>query len=338
MVTRQGNATTLSFFPGGNENSSEGGDELNSSLPDFGGLLVDDWFTGDFHDTLETDYDSALDIDRDLEEFPESFHHYRFKNRTEVEFDTPDGQTIDESSVVVTHNEDLVYVTLESDAENNPLQDSFVRSELGITQDKRKAVPRTRYHNWRIGTVNGIDALHTASIWGAYDPYVEKMAEYARVTSADSLWELLLTTAEIATLGPGLSLAAEFIVGTPAIWTWQEYTMLADGTELVRIWDVSDYPEHAGYLGNTKRDNITIEWAKNQSHNGAFDAWATVAQAPTAGPYQSLKWEYKRDFDGISLLFDETPLMAYGEQPNGTDISANGVNDMMEGGYAVDPF
>lgn len=336
MVTRQGNATTLSFFPGGNENSTEGGDELNNSLPDFLGHAVDDWFTGDFQPELETNYDAAIDIDRDLEEFSEDFHHYRFKNRTEVEFDTPDNQTIDESSVVVTHNDDLAYVTLED--ENNPLRDSAIRNELGITQDKRKAEPRTRHHNWRIGTVDGIDALHTASIWGAYDPYVEKMVEYARTTSADSLFELLLTSAELAALGPTRSLIAEFIFGTPAIWTWQEYTMLADGTELVRIWDVSDYPEHAGYLGNTKRDNVTIEWAQNQDLNGAFTAWATTAQLPTAGPYQSLKWEYKRDFDGISLLFDETPLMAYGEQPNGTNISASGVNDMMEDGYAVDPF
>lgn len=338
MVTRQGNATTLSFFPGGNENSSEGGDELNNGLPDFSGLLVDDWFTGDFHNNLELDYDLATNLDRNLEEFTQDFHHYRFKNRIEVEFDTPDSATIDASSVIVSYNDDLVYVTLED--ENNPLRDSFVRSELDITQNKRKATPRPRYHNWTIGTVNSTDALHTASIWGAYDPYVSKMAEYVAATSADSLWELLLSATEVATLGSGLVLAAEFILGTPTIWTWQEYTMLADGTELVRVWDVSDYPEHAGYLGNAKQDNVTIQWEENQFHNVAFDQWSTAAQLPTTGPYQAVRWEYKGDFDSNVMLWEDppTPLMAYGEHPNGDSITPSEVNNMLGDGYAVDPF
>jgi hypothetical protein len=171
------------------------------------------------------------------------------------------------------------------------------------------------------------------------------MVEYARTTSADSLFELLLTSAELAALGPTRSLIAEFIFGTPAIWTWQEYTMLADGTELVRVWDVSDYPEHAGYLGVAdpeKRDNITIQWAENQDLNGAFNAWSTAAQLPTAGPYQSLKWEYKRDFDGFSLLSTPTPAMAYGWDPNAPagekSLPDSEVNSMLGDGYAVDPF
>jgi hypothetical protein len=343
MVTRSGNATTLSFFPGFNENSSEGGDELNNGLPDFEGLAVDDWFTGDFQEELEADYNLATDIDRELEEFPdERFYHYRFKNRIEVTFDTPDNQTIDEESVNPTYNTDIVYVTLED--EGNPLRDSSVRSELDITQDKRKAEPRPRYHNWKVGSVDGIDAVHTASIWGAYDPYVEKMVEYASTSSSNSLLELLFNETERALLGSGTVLLLEFIFGTPAIWTWLEHTMLADGTELVRVWDASDFPEHVGYLGAAdpeSRDDILIEWEANEFHNEAFDKWSTLAQLPTAGPYQSLKWEYKRDFDGFGP-FDQDPKMAYGWDPNRPTgergLSASEVNDMLSDGYAVDPF
>jgi hypothetical protein len=336
MVTRQGNATTLSFFPGGNENSSEGGDELNNSLPDVNGEMVDNWFTGDFRDTLESLYSDATDRDRELEEFSDKFHHYRFKNRIEVQFDTPDSETIDSSSVNVTYNDDLVYITLEN--EDNQLRDSTVRNELNITQNKRKAEPKPRYHNWTIGTVDGIDALHTASIWGAYDPYVSKMLNYAKDNSFDSLWDLLIASTPATSL---LALVAAYVASTPAIWTWQEYTVLADGTELVRVWDVSEYPEHAGYLGDNKRDNVTINWAENQAFNGAFNKWSTAAQIPTTGPYQAAHWEYKLAFDGNNTplpIGDESPLMAYGRTPDGQALTANDVDSMLADGYAVDPF
>lgn len=339
MVTRRGNATVLSFFPGGNENSSEGGDELNNSLPDAGGSLVDNWFTGDFHDSLESTYSAATDIDRQLEEFSSDFHHYRFKNRTEVKFDTPDNETIDSSSVNVTYNNDLVYVTLEN--EDNQLRDSTVRNELNITQNKRKAEPKPRYHNWIIGTVDGIDALQTASIWGAYDPYVSKMLNYAKNNDFDTLWDLLLTSTTIGSLASTLALIATYVGSTPAIWSWHEYTVLADGTELVRVWDVSEFPEHAGYLGDNKRDNVTIQWKKNQDLNDAFNEWSATAQIPTTGPYQAAHWEYKLAFDGTNTplpIGNESPTMAYGRTSDGQTLTAGDVDSRLSDGYAVDPF
>ncbi len=338
MVTRTGNATILSFFPGFNENSSEGGDELNSVIPDFGGYAMDDWFHGDFREEKELDYTTATAKNRDLEEYTENFHHYRQKNRTEVSFNTPDNQTIDSNSVTVTYNTDRVDVTLEG--EDNALRDPSVQSALGITQNKVQAGAKPRYHNWKIGTVNNIDALHTTSIWGGFDPYVVDMINYARDNGIENLIALLLTQTEVNFLGSLTGFLIAHILGTPAIWSWQEYTLLADGTELVRVWDVSQYPEHAGYLGDNWQATAEIEWQANQNINEAFVNWGAASRTPTNGPYQAVKSVYKAEFNGDNLLPTSSPVMAYGRDENRTDpeLSASEVNTMLGEGFAVDPF
>lgn len=327
-------ATTLSIFPGVSENSGEGGDELNSALPDFYGQAVDDWFHGDFQTELEDSLEAATAKDRELEEFPgEKFRHYRFKNQVEVSFTTPDGESIDPDSVEVDYNEDTVDITLEK--EKNKLRHDLVNETLFSGKDKMKATPRRRHLNTERTTINGVEAVRVSTIWGAFDPYVELMLEYVADNSLLALFTLLGT--------PQNGHLADFISTTPTIYTWLDFVVAADGTRLARVWDASRYPKHAGYLGDDKMDTSVFErgddWQANEDLNDRFNEWTVEEQTHGVVPYESPHNAYLSLFDDDAVPgIDQGPhpVMYFGKDESG-DLSAEEVKSLLPDDY-LDPF
>lgn len=311
--------TTLSFFPGLNENSSEGGDELNSALPHISDTapVIDDWFHGDFRTELEDDLDDATFPDKELEEFPDaSFKHVRFENQVEVEFTVDDDGSIDPASVSVDANDDTSFITLEG--EGNPLRAPGVNDLLFGGDDVKPATPRPRYVSWELTEVDGVDAVRVSTIWGAFDPYVEIMLEYV----ADNSMILLAWLLGVPLAGQ----AAAFISTTPTIYTWNELTVTAEGARLARVWDASRFPGHAGYLEGTKRDEVPFEqgvhWEPQERFNGRFNTWVAEEQTHAIVPYESPHVAYLSLFDDGA---GPHPVMAYGTDEDGDPLSESQV-------------
>lgn len=327
-------ATTLSIFPGLSENSSEGGDELNSALPDFHGQAVDDWFHGDFQIELEDSLEQATKSDRELEEFPgEAFRHYRFKNQVEVSFRTPDGSSIETDSVDVSYNTDTVEITLEG--EGNTLRNDILNETLFGGQDKLKATPRKRYINTEITEIDGINAIRVSTIWGAFDPYVELLLEYVADNTLYALFKLLDM--------PQNGVLIDFITTTPTIYTWLELVITADGTQLARVWDASRYPKHAGYLGDEKMDTNVFErgedWQVNEDVNERFNEWTIEEQTHSVVPYESPHNAYLELFDrNVVPQIDQGlhPVMYFGRDDSGK-LSEAEVKSLLPNDY-LDPF
>jgi hypothetical protein len=324
MPTFQSDAQVLSYFPGFNENSSEGGDEYNSSLPD---IIADNLFHGDFTTSLP---DSLSNLTKkELEEFTNQlFKRYRFRNEINLAVTTQDEEI---SSVDPVFPNELSEVTLEG--EENPLRTHD--DALAITQYHRLAEARNRHWNERYTTLDGTSAYQLSTVWGAYDPYVEKLLEYMIDNGVSAMFSLLGH--------PLAGLAVEFFAQTPSIYTWVEHTVLADQRQVVRVWDASKFPEHVGYLNGQKFEVDQLDWAANQDVNAAFSIWAGNESVHYPTPYESPHFAYLSHINGELTgppdLFSPKsyPALTYGVDGSGNELSQAEVNTILGDG-AITPF
>ena len=332
--TVTGSATTLSMIPGGSERTASGGDEgcpdhedgcddggdrLDSAMPDYWGQGLDAWFLGDQREILPTDLDEALAARKTFPEYPgEEFKAYRMRNHLAVSFPSADGRTIDDWDAVSVDlgDADPVWVCVEGETdhgEGNAIRTLIeeppsefwhwfegrakarahgIRYDADVVESGDGHVPRSRDLNGV--TVEGpggesIEGVRVSAIVGGQDTYVRKLNElfYRNPVRFQT---------EFPDSGP--EDVPSYVHTPPTVYTFVDLVAMADGTTVARVWDASPYPRHFLYVNGerpeTGADNgfrrgsdadpggsvADGNWVRNQEMNGErFVPWVSQAYA-----------------------------------------------------------
>ena len=348
--------TSLSYIPGGNENSTEGGNALNSSVTDFfpgefefefdiGGIDLgplgeislgwdvlnvkatppfDAWGTGDLIlDEPPIDYDSATAMKSDkYEEFPgDSFNRYRVRNEIHVEFETMGGETVEGDSISISTDGEGSKTVIEQEQINTLDVD-----EIGAYEDGGgyyfPSGGRPRYVDQRRVTLDGIEGVQVSTIYGGYTQVAERVAELAGKYDDLKLlndvlgWEFKAGGEEIddvvdtlpdeveSVVRPNFSKFVSMLSAVPNIFTFVEFTVLADGREMVRVWDASKFPQHALYLDGGLQDVTSLPYQPQELFNANFIAFLAEASTRLITPYYASNSQYKA-YIRHGLFYDE---------------------------------
>lgn len=105
---------------------------------------------------------------------------------------------------------------------------------------------------------------------------------------------------------------------------------MADGTKVVRCWDVSRYPAHALYVGENWRGERPfregLEWTRD-SYNTAFNVFALESVTPGLTPFDAWGLFLYEDFFRTGA--GEHPVIDYTDP--GTTLSVETVeNELSE--------
>jgi len=271
--------TSLSFIPGGNENVSEGGDPLNGATCHFfdenqtlpvdlegGGPvadpLFDNWGKGDMVNDLPDDLDEALiqELNKYEEDPFESHPQYRVINQIQVEFETSDGETIDndldEGEEVAEHTFGAAQSVIVQDDINNLPQEWYENREpsdkLHIVNSNVEGRNEQYAEKVVVDSVEGIRAIAVAGAGTTVgDIAEEKIQELGASGFLGGIWGEEwedLGEDPVVELTPFISSIRDTFVEVPNIYTFLELICLADGRKVMRIWDTSPFPEHKFYL------------------------------------------------------------------------------------------
>lgn len=255
---------------------------LANAMPDYWGHTLDAWFIGDQTSALPDDLDKALEIRKDLAEYPgEEFRQYRVKNQLSVSFPSSDGRAIDDWSEVTvesSRDEKDPYVLVEGEqGEANvmrsliedapdpvfPVSDGVQELFEEIEGDEKKRAeseiypepdePLLKGEETNRIEIGGVEGVRVSQIYGGKDTYVRLLSKI--------YWRLIRThgqelgTVRFKTL-TGMSFAAipGFIINPPTMYTFLDIAVMADGSKAVRVWDASPYPKQYLYVNARKQD------------------------------------------------------------------------------------
>ncbi|MGQ3413037.1 hypothetical protein ACT4ML_12335 [Natrinema sp. LN54] len=333
MVDRAASATTVTLLPGHSENSSEGGDSLNSAMPDYGGKSLDAWFVADAVTDLPDDLEAVREMRKHLPEYDEGLRQYRLANEIDLSFATPDGRTLVEPSVALETNADErpSYVAVEGEpGEENVVRDIIERDDLDWFDGKDKLpadVEDKRFESDAVReTVDGVDGVRAAVVFGGTDTYIEIMRE--------KFYELG-PVEFLETTGMDVEAVPAFIVQPPTMYTFLELAVMADGTTLARTWDASPYPKHYLYVDERKRDETEFEegsrleggeWRRNENANERFGRWTMEEQGLRSPFSPHTRAGYERSVDGADAA-GLAPVMSHGE--DGDELTASAVRSAL---------
>lgn len=317
-----GTANVVTSIFGYNENSSEtDGYARNSAIP----VFLDEWFHGDNRqEPWPNDRSNTLGS-KSLEEYSDSFPNFRIKTAVEIGFDTTDGQTISDYEVQMEdpNLEDpstLSPITLEggSDEPYNPFRNEFDHYDDEYDGDYHPANAKGPLTTQDTVTVDNdagdpVDGVRGSIILGGNDPYLVKLKTDAvpldDVTSEDVPRAVNRYYDEI-----------------PSFYAFLDFVFMADGTKLVRVWDVSRYPGHALYVGGQYRDERSFQDGTEWTRDGigqAFAAFATESLVPGLTPFGDPgAFGYEESFQ---LGFGKHPMMIH--RQDGTNLLAATVED-----------
>jgi hypothetical protein len=322
MVTKTEKANVVTSILGYDENQNY----RHSAIP----IYMDEWFHGDFDTVREQSLTDARGT-KTLEEYDSSanpFPAFRINSAIEISFDTSDGQTISNATAEMTDPDDpnspggLSPVTLEgaSDEEANPFRNEYDYD--GSDNQLDATVKGPHDDEDPVGPIDGIEGYRGSLILGGSDPYVDE------AKSRGELYEILETETD--------PIRAAFIargLATPSFYSFLDFTFMADGTKLVRVWDASVYPAHALYVGEDKKDQNPFregqEWTKDGPlrRQSAFVQFVDDAHVPGYTPFDGYgSWRYKENFDEI-LAYGEHPAMTW--EADGTEITADEVRNAL---------
>ncbi|WP_339105570.1 hypothetical protein [Haloterrigena salinisoli] len=329
MADRAASATTITLLPGHSENSSEGGDPLNSAMPDYDGKSLDAWFVADAVTDLPDDLETVREMRKHLPEYDEGLRQYRLANEIELSFATPDGRSVVDSSVALETNADErpSYVGVEGEpGEGNVVRDIIERDDLDWFDGKDKLpadVSNKRFESDAVReAVDGVEGVRAAVVFGGTDTYIEIMRE--------KFYELG-PVEFLETTGMDVEAVPAFIVQPPTMYTFLELAVMADGTTLARTWDASPYPKHYLYVDERKRDETEFEegsrlsggeWRRNENANERFGQWAMEEQDLRSpfSPHTRAGYEWSVDGAAAAGL---APVMSHGE--DGDELTASAV-------------
>ncbi|MBX0298239.1 hypothetical protein [Haloarcula nitratireducens] len=327
MVERSTSATTITLIPGHSENSTEGGDDLDSAMPDYNGKCLDAWFVADAVTDLPDDLQTVREMRKHLPEYDEGLRQYRLANRIDLSFSTPDGRSVTEPSITLetNANEKPSYVGVEGeDSEENVVRDIIERDDLDWFDGKSKLradVSNKRFESDAVREkVNGIEGVRASVLFGGSDTYIEILREkFYELGPAEFL----------ETTGMDVEVVPAFIVHPPTMYTFLELAAMADGTKLARVWDVSRYPKHYLYVDERKRDVTDFEegsrlsggeWRQNENANERFGQWALEEQDFRSPFSPHTRSGYEQYVDHVTS-FGPYPAMTYGE--DGEELTAS---------------
>ncbi|ADB62464.1 hypothetical protein Htur_3602 [Haloterrigena turkmenica DSM 5511] len=329
MADRAASATTVTLLPGHSENSSEGGDPLNSAMPDYDGRSLDAWFVADVVTDLPDDLETVREMRKHLPEYDEGLRQYRLANGIELSFTTPDGRSVVDSSVALETNADEApsYVGVEGESgEENIVRDIIERDDLDWFDGKDKLradVEDKRFESDAVReSVDGVAGVRAAVVFGGTDTYIEIMRE--------KFYELG-PVEFLETTGMDVEAVPAFIVQPPTMYTFLELAVMADGTTLARAWDASPYPKHYLYVDERKRDETEFEegsrleggeWRRNENANERFGQW-TLEEQDLRSPFSPhTRAGYEQSVDGAAAT-GLAPVMSHGE--DGSELTASTV-------------
>ncbi|QRV17174.1 hypothetical protein JMJ58_10010 [Haloterrigena salifodinae] len=329
MVERATSAATITLLPGHSENTTEGGDALDSAMPDYDGKCLDAWFIADAATDLPDDLETVREMRKQLPEFDEGLRQYRLANELELSFSTEDGRTVVDSSVTRTTNanEKPSYVGVEGEVgEENVVRDIIEHDDLDWFDGKDKLradVADKRFESDAVReAVDRIEGVRASVLFGGSDTYIEIMRE--------KFYELG-PVEFLETTGMETEAVPAFIVQPPTMYTFLELAVMADGTSLARVWDVSPYPKHYLYVDDRKRDETEFEegsrleggeWRQNENGNERFGQWALEEQDLRSPFSPHTRTGYEQYLDHATSI-GRYPAMAYGE--DGDELTASTV-------------
>jgi hypothetical protein len=273
-----GSATTITLLPGGNEQTNDGadnrcedhndscddgGDKLDSSIPDYWGSGLDAWFLADKRESLPEDRDDALALTKTFPEYgDETFRAHRAKNHITISFPTENGTAIaDWDDVKIeTRRGEPPYVAVEG--EDNAMRrliDDPPNEHWEWFEGRDKAKANTTIFDYVIDdsgsspgprsvdinkvSVGGVEGVRASAILGGTDAYINELnSVYNDVGAAKFMLDF-----------PGqIDDIPSYIVAPTTFYTFLDLIVMADGTTVARVWDTSPYPQHFLYLQGTK--------------------------------------------------------------------------------------
>lgn len=336
--------------------------------------MFDAWHHSDEINEPLLDLDDMLSADRYLKEYDQEFRKYRLLNQIGVQMDT-DGQNIDYDYTTVLFNgfsakyddqnrdpDDFEFKdirdpppsTLEGhDAVYNPFRD---RIENEVTKEdgseyfdgelKKPATIANRYYNIEPDTIvidgNEMDAIRIGTILGGIVTYALEMQAMDDSDLYDLMdWEVFTLLDLIRKGINSKSLMHEFNTPAPAIFSWIELIVCADGTTIGMTVDESPFPKHGSYIDTELKRISSLEWEPDQEQNSSFEKLAMMdlgfdrfdSSISTLHPYHGL-------FPTLGYYqMNRTPIVSIvGQNPDGTEMSdAKIVNILEEVGFPIDP-
>jgi hypothetical protein len=326
---RSTSATTITLLPGHNEDSEGDGDALDSAMPDYDGKCLDAWFVADAVTDLPDDLQEVDEMRKHLPEYDEGLRHYRLKNQLELSFSTDDGRTVVDSSVGFRTNDDEKppFVGVEGQpGEENVVRAILERDDLDWFDGRDKLRADTEGKRFESGAVveeiDGVEGVRGSVLLGGSDTYVEIMRE--KFYELGPVEFLEVTGMDVETV-------PAFVVQPPNMYTFLELAVMADGTELARIWDASRYPKHYLYVDGWKRDETEFEegsrlsggeWRQNENANERFGQWTLEEQDLRSAFAPRVTRGYEQYLDHATS-FGEHPTMTYGR--DGEELTAEEV-------------
>nr|WP_233340447.1 hypothetical protein [Haloprofundus sp. MHR1] len=298
-------AAVVTAIPGYNENSESTGKARNSAIP----VYLDSIFQGDFLTSLPDDLSVALNDEKQLEEYSQSFPKFRLKNGVDIKFNT-DGQTV--SDYVVLESPASSPITREDGpGESYPAGTKAVFDSLDGSDDYLPSNMKGPYLGEQKvtcedGDGNVIEGVRGSAIYGGNDSYVVALQQAG--VSATVL------------LNPATYLISDYFSRIPNFYSYVDFILMADGSKYTRVWDASRYPLHALYVNGSQIEQTTfrqgIEWTVDGeiSEDNAFVEFVDDSRYPDRTPFRFLApLNYK---DAFSAGFGNHPVLIATEPGN----------------------
>lgn len=351
--------TSLAFLPG----ESTEPNQLDTALPEIdiysyeeGGeaAFFDAWHHSDEYVDPKPTLSEATRNDKTLDGYSgQTFHTYRFKNQIGLIIFS-NGENIDYSKSQILFNG---YRGKYNDSERDPSDFEFTefskpssstlelneqvvnpyrdRIESGWTTSdgevvfngdlQKQGTLMDRYYDFAQDTINKngteIDAFRVATILGSAPTYTLEMSEM-------SFWDTfdLLGPARTEIVGNAVTFALSTFLPVPAIYSWIEYIVAADGTRLGIIVDESVFPEHTTYEDEDLMRSTNLPWQPREEFNSRFtqfglNKWPLEFENPYTGlPFIYVNWRYNL-YPGKSSFV--------GVAPDGSKMTEEQVKDLL---------
>lgn len=279
----------------------------------------DSWGTGDeIPEDPADDLDEATDpkLNKYRDEFPSEAHEqFRILNTVEVSFATTDGGGIDESSVSVGFDEEFSRTVLEAE-DVNTLDPQAIGAKSQETENGTsyffEGQGKVRYSDWEVVEVDGVDAVQASTIVGGHTAVAKELIDVLRESPSviqflhDVVgWEFRVGGEPVedvveaipepvrSALESKFSTLVGMLAATPNIYTFLEFTLLADGRRFVRLWDASAFPKHALYLEGDQFGLTELPYSPRENFNGNFAAFLADAASRLVTPYHAPREAYE---------------------------------------------
>lgn len=267
---------------------------------------------GEF-DTLDyDDYGPKLEerSDGTLKRFRSAFYTRR------LEFDSPDGQTIDMSTVQPKKSEtnpaqldQYISATILENEDVNHLDESKLS---GIDHDDGGYKPR--HYDWvhhrddpnaDYDLINGKEAIRMGTIAGGYSTVDKAIMDATREETAKDVlftlfgWDSNIPVSDIPEpVTSELYLIAEalkdFIAVVPIIHNWMEVTLMADGAFVIRMFDASPYPKHSMYVNGDQQGEMPLSYSTDDTDIDVQSGIFQLHGGAGRGPYRANPDEYEK--------------------------------------------